>query len=217
MQLFSRGKEMKLILLGGPGVGKGTQAKMISKKYGIPQISTGDLLRAEIGKGSELGKKLEIILKSGELVSDEIVVALIKKRIKEEDCNKGFILDGFPRTINQADELAKITEIDYVVSFECPDEELVRRISGRRICSDCGAIFHIYYNKPKNEGICDKCNGVLIQRKDDNEETVRSRLKVYKEKTEPLINYYKNKDNFLVIDANKPIEEIFLDVKEKLK
>ncbi|MCK5107554.1 MAG: adenylate kinase [Nanoarchaeota archaeon] len=207
---------MKLILLGGPGAGKGTQAKMISKEYEIPQISTGDLLRAEVAKGSKLGKELDGILKSGNLVSDEIVIGLIKNRIQVEDCVNGFILDGFPRDIKQAEALEKITEIDYVVSFECPDEELIKRISGRRVCMDCGAIFHTHYNQPKKEGICDKCNGVLFQRKDDHEEIVKSRLKVYKDKTEPLINFYKNKGNFLRIDANKPIGNIFEKEKEKL-
>jgi adenylate kinase len=208
---------MKLIFLGPPGVGKGTQAKMLSKEYGIPQISTGDLLRSEMSKESEIGKKIKNVMGSGDLVSDDIVITLLRKRIKKEDCKNGFILDGFPRNINQAEELKKISGIDCVVYFECPDEELVKRISGRRVCSDCGAIFHIHYKKPKKERICDKCNGVLFQRKDDNEETVRSRLKVYKEKTEPLIKYYKKKGKLLVIDANRSIEEIFEDVKKKIR
>lgn len=207
---------MKLILLGGPGVGKGTQAKMISKEYNIPQISTGDLLRGEVAKESELGKELDAIMKSGNLVTDEIVLKLIKNRVLEEDCAKGFILDGFPRTINQAEELEKITEINNVISFECSNEELIKRISGRRVCTDCGSIFHIYYNKPSSEGVCDKCKGILFQRKDDNEETVKSRLEVYKEKTEPLIKFYETKGELIKINANQPIADIFEEVKLKL-
>ncbi len=184
---------MRLILLGGPGAGKGTQANYITERYGIPQISTGDMLISAVKAGTELGKKAKAVMDSGGLVSDDIIIGLVKERIKEPDCEKGFLFDGFPRTIPQADALkdAGVT-IDAVVDIDVPDEEIIKRMSGRRVHLSSGRTYHVVFNPPKVEGKDDVTGEDLIQRDDDQEETVRKRLDVYHAQTEPLVNYYKN-------------------------
>lgn len=184
---------MRLILLGGPGAGKGTQANYIKERYGIPQISTGDMLRAAVKAGSELGKEAKKFMDSGGLVPDEVIIGLVKERIKEPDCQKGFLFDGFPRTIPQADAMkAAGVPIDAVVEIDVPDEEIIRRMSGRRVHLASGRTYHIVFNPPKVEGKDDVTGEPLIQRDDDKEETVRKRLKVYHDQTEPLVAYYKD-------------------------
>ena len=182
---------MRIILLGAPGAGKGTQAQYICEQYGIPQISTGDMLRAAVKAQSELGKKVEKVMASGGLVTDEIIIALVKARIEEEDCKDGFLFDGFPRTIPQASALLESNIlIDVVLEIDVQDDEIVKRLSGRRVHLDSGRVYHIVYNPPKNEGFDDVSGEELIQREDDQEETVRNRLKVYHEQTKPLVEYY---------------------------
>ena len=181
------------VFLGGPGSGKGTYSTRVAKKLKIPHISTGDIFRENIKSHTELGKKVEKIVKEGELVPDEIVDEVIKKRIKQEDCKEGFVLDGYPRTIEQAKTLDEYKKIDKVLNIDVPEEVSIRRITTRRVCKNCGAIYNTLTFKPRQEGICDKCGGKLYQRADDTEEAVKRRLKEYKERTEPLINYYKKK------------------------
>tara|TARA_B000000565_G_scaffold80712_1_gene58366 strand:- start:24 stop:668 length:645 start_codon:yes stop_codon:yes gene_type:complete len=182
---------MRIILLGAPGAGKGTQAQYICEQYGIPQISTGDMLRAAVKAQSELGKKVEKVMASGGLVTDEIIIALVKARIEEEDCKDGFLFDGFPRTIPQASALLESDIlIDVVLEIDVQDDEIVKRLSGRRVHLDSGRVYHIVYNPPKNEGFDDVSGEELIQREDDQEETVRNRLKVYHQQTKPLVEYY---------------------------
>jgi adenylate kinase len=184
---------MRLILLGGPGAGKGTQANYIKERYGIPQISTGDMLRAAVKAGSELGKEAKKFMDSGGLVPDEVIIGLVKERIKEADCQNGFLFDGFPRTIPQADAMkAAGVPIDAVVEIDVPDEEIIRRMSGRRVHLASGRTYHVVFNPPKVEGKDDVTGEPLIQRDDDKEETVRKRLKVYHDQTEPLVAYYKD-------------------------
>lgn len=197
---------MKLIFIGPPGVGKGTYASSISKIYGIPHISTGDMIRNEIKRRTELGLKIKRYVDSGELVPDKIVIEMVGKRLGENDCKRGFILDGFPRTLNQAKALDKITSIDLVLKFEAPVEVIIERISGRRICQRCGAIYHIKYMPPKIDGICDKCGGPLIQRKDDTPEVVLHRLKVYKKQFTPIIKYYREKNLIVEVYAGDSAE-----------
>lgn len=183
---------MRLILLGGPGAGKGTQANYIKEKYQIPQISTGDMLRAAVKAGTELGKKAKEVMDSGRLVSDDIILGLVKERIKEDDCKKGFLFDGFPRTIPQADAMKDAgVPIDAVVDIDVPDAEIIKRMSGRRVHLASGRTYHIVFNPPKVEGKDDETGEPLIQRDDDQEETVRKRLDIYHDQTEPLIDYYK--------------------------
>ena len=182
---------MRIILLGAPGAGKGTQAQYICEQYGIPQISTGDMLRAAVKAQSELGKKVEKVMASGGLVTDEIIIALVKARIEEEDCKDGFLFDGFPRTIPQASALLESNIlIDVVLEIDVQDDEIVKRLSGRRVHLDSGRVYHIVYDPPKNEGFDDVSGEELIQREDDQEETVRNRLKVYHQQTKPLVEYY---------------------------
>ncbi len=205
---------MNIVFLGPPGAGKGTQAKMIAEKYGIPQISTGDMFREHLSKGTELGKKAKEYMDKGALVPDEIVLGMVEERLKQPDCEKGFILDGFPRTVPQAEALDKLLEklgkkIDYAILIDVPDEELVKRLTGRRTCKKCGMMYHVIFKPPKEEGKCDVCGGELYQRADDNEETVRNRLKVYHEQTEPIIAYYEKKGVLHRIDGMGSIEEIF--------
>jgi adenylate kinase len=207
---------MKAILLGPPGAGKGTQAKIIEQKYNIPQISTGDMLRAAIKSGSEFGKEVKSILDSGKLVSDDIITKLVKERIKEPDCKNGFLLDGYPRTLSQAESLKHAgVDIDYVIMFDVPNEEIIKRISGRRIHPGSDRIYHVVYNPPKVEGVDDETGEPLIQRVDDKEETVRKRLEVYQEQTSPLINYYQkaaeqedNKLVFIDVDGTKQVDVV---------
>lgn len=205
---------MKIIMLGAPGAGKGTQAKMLADKYGIPHISTGDIFRANIKNETELGKKAKEYMDQGLLVPDELTCNLVVDRIQQEDCNKGYILDGFPRTIPQAEALDKaLTElndkIDYAINVEVPDENIVGRMSGRRACVGCGATYHIVYNPTKAEGICDRCGKELILRDDDKPETVQKRLNVYHEQTQPLIDFYKNKGVLKEVDGTVDMNDVF--------
>ncbi len=205
---------MRLILLGPPGAGKGTQAKRLVEKYGIPQISTGDMLRAALKAGTQLGKEAKTYMDAGKLVPDQVVIGLIEERIKEADCKNGFMLDGFPRTVAQADALQGVMDkaglkLDHVISIDVANEELVGRLTGRRTCRSCGAGFHVLFDPPKKEGVCDKCGGELYQRDDDSEATIRNRLKVYADQTEPLIAYYKNAGLLRPIAGTGSIDEIF--------
>ena len=184
---------MRVILLGAPGAGKGTQAQFIMEKYGIPQISTGDMLRAAVKAGTELGLKVKDIMSSGGLVSDELIIALVKERIQESDCANGFLFDGFPRTIPQAEALREAgLDIDHVVEIHVEDEEIVSRLSGRRVHEPSGRVYHLVYNPPKREGVDDETGEALIQRNDDSEETVRKRLAIYHDQTEPLVDFYRD-------------------------
>ncbi len=208
---------MNIILFGPPGAGKGTQAKKMVDFYGIPQISTGDILRANVREGTELGLAAKAYMDKGELVPDNVLIGIIKNRLKEQDCNKGFILDGYPRTIPQADALSIILNeinkpIDVVLNLEVPDEELVERISGRLVCN-CGASYHRILNPPKKEDFCDICGGHVFQRDDDKEEAVKNRLNVYKKQTEPLIDYYSKQDILVTLDGTKDINDVFEDLK----
>lgn len=204
---------MKLVLIGCPGAGKGTQAKKLSKHFDIAHISTGDLLREQMKLGTELGKKVSEIMNAGGLVSDDIVSAMLAERIKADDCKNGYILDGYPRNVSQAEGLSAITgELDKVICYNVDDAIIVDRMTGRRGCPKCGQMFHIKYNPPKEEGICDACGEKLIQRKDDNEETVVNRLKVYHETTAPVIDYYKKKGILFEVDGTGDIDEIFAKV-----
>lgn len=205
---------MKIIMLGAPGAGKGTQAKMLADKYDIPHISTGDIFRANIKNGTELGTKAKEYMDKGLLVPDELTCDLVVDRIKQDDCAKGYILDGFPRTIPQAECLdnalnAMNDKIDYAVNVDVPDENIIKRMSGRRACVGCGATYHIVYNPTKEEGICDRCGKELILRDDDKPETVENRLNVYHKQTQPLIDYYNNKGVLQEVDGTKDMQEVF--------
>lgn len=212
---------MKIILLGAPGAGKGTQAKRIAAKYNIPHISTGDIFRANIKNGTELGKKAKTYMDQGLLVPDELVVDLVVDRVKDEDCINGYVLDGFPRTIPQAQELdaalAKINEkMDFAVNVEVPDDNIIRRMSGRRACVACGATYHLVYIPTKVEGICDVCGAELILRDDDQPETVKKRLDIYHEQTQPLIDYYTEQGILLEVDGTVDMEEVFAQITKGL-
>lgn len=205
---------MKIIMLGAPGAGKGTQAKMLSERYGIPHISTGDIFRMNIKNNTELGQKAKGYMDAGQLVPDELVVDLVVDRIKAKDCMKGFILDGFPRTIPQAEALDyalnnQNEKIDYAINVDVPDENIIRRMSGRRACVGCGATYHLVYNPTKKEGVCDVCGEKLILRDDDKPETVQKRLNVYHEQTQPLIDYYTNAGILKTVDGTVDIEDVF--------
>jgi adenylate kinase len=205
-------------LVGCPGAGKGTQAKKLSKHYGIAHISTGDLLRDQIARGTELGNKVSKIMEEGGLVSDDIVSAMLSERIKEDDCKNGYILDGYPRNLAQAEGLEAITgPLDKVVCIEVEDSIIVDRMTGRRSCPECKAMYHVKYNPPKKDGVCDACGTALIQRKDDNEETVVNRLKVYHDTTAPLIEYYGNKGILATVNGVGDIDEIFSGVCKALE
>ena len=205
---------MRIIMLGAPGAGKGTQAKKITSRYSIPHISTGDIFRANIKNGTELGKKAKTYMDQGLLVPDDLVVDLVVDRVNQDDCANGYVLDGFPRTIPQAEALdAALTEmgqsIDYAINVEVPDENIVRRMSGRRACVNCGATYHIVYAPTKKENVCDACEGELILRDDDKPETVQKRLNVYHEQTQPLIDYYTEQDKLVEVDGTIDIEKVF--------
>jgi len=201
-------KTLNIVLLGPPGVGKGTYAELLSKKYKIPHISTGQMFRDAIKEGSELGKKVEGFIAKGDLVPNEITIEVVKVRLKAEDCKNGFLLDGFPRTIPQAEVLEKIRKIDKVLNFVASEETITERLSWRRTCSKCGAIYHLKNIPPKVDGICDKCGGKLYQRSDETPETIKVRMEEYKKKTKPLIDFYKKRGLLANIDANYPYEEI---------
>jgi adenylate kinase len=193
---------MKLIFLGAPGAGKGTIAKMTAEKYSIPQISTGDLFRENMAGETELGKKAKEFIDKGELVPDEITVGMLKERIAKEDCQKGYILDGFPRTIPQAEAFESIDKVDKVINFEVTEETVMKRLTTRRTCKGCGAIFNVVTIPPKVEGVCDKCGGELVQRSDETEEVIKNRLVVYHEQTAPLVDFYRKKGLIADVDAN---------------
>ena len=208
---------MRLILLGPPGAGKGTQAKMLAEKFGIPQISTGDILRKAVSDNTELGRRAKAVMDDGHLVPDEIVIELIKEKIKGVDCSKGFILDGFPRTIVQAEKLDETLhdmnlKIDSVIDFEVNPQELITRLTGRRSCSNCGAMFHDETRQPKKPGTCDICGNALYQRPDDNKETILKRLEVYENETAPLKNFYRKQGNLKSLEGRGSVEEIFSQV-----
>lgn len=205
---------MKIIMLGAPGAGKGTQAKMIADKYGVPHISTGDIFRANIKHGTELGMEAKKYMDQGLLVPDELTVRILLDRVAQDDCKNGYVLDGFPRTIPQAEvldsELTKLGDhIDYAINVDVPDENIVKRMSGRRACLTCGATYHIEHVPPKKEGICDVCGSELVLRDDDKPETVKNRLNVYHEQTQPLIDFYTEKGVLKTVDGTVPMEEVF--------
>ncbi len=208
---------MKIIMLGAPGAGKGTQAQMICDKYSIPHISTGDLFRSNIKNGTELGKKAKEYMDKGQLVPDELTVQLLLDRVANDDCKNGYVLDGFPRTIPQAEVLDKELsslgdKVDFAINVDVPDENIVRRMSGRRTCPKCGASYHIEHIPPKKEGVCDRCGAELIQRDDDKPETVQNRLSVYHEQTQPLINFYDEKAILKTVDGTKDLNDVFADI-----
>ena len=200
---------MNLILLGAPGAGKGTQAEILCERLSIPTISTGNMIREALKSGTEMGLKAKAFIEAGKLVPDEVVIGIVDERLRQEDCKNGFILDGFPRTIPQAEALDRMgVTIDRVVDINVPDEVITRRVSGRRACLDCGNTYHIETKKPQKEGICDRCGSTLVQRKDDKPETVQERLQVYHEQTEPLRDYYAAAGKLLVVDGQQGIQEI---------
>ena len=212
---------MKIIMLGAPGAGKGTQAKKIDAKFSIPHISTGDIFRANIKNGTELGKKAKTYMDQGLLVPDELVVDLVVDRVNQEDCRDGYVLDGFPRTIPQAEALDKALaelgqKVDYAIDVDVPDENIIRRMGGRRACVTCGATYHLEYAPTEKDGICDTCGGGLILRDDDKPETVKKRLSVYHEQTQPLIDYYTNAGILKTVDGTADIEDVFRAIVEIL-
>ncbi len=212
---------MRIIMLGAPGAGKGTQAKKVAEAYGIPHISTGDIFRANIKGGTELGKKAKSYMDAGKLVPDELVCDLVADRIAQDDCKEGFILDGFPRTIPQAEALEEAvkklgTKMDYAVDVDVPDEAIIARMSGRRACVGCGATYHVEYNPPKVEGVCDHCGEALILRDDDKPETVKTRLDVYHKETQPLIDFYAAREILVTVDGTQPMDQVFEAIKAKL-
>jgi len=212
---------MKIVMLGAPGAGKGTQAKKIADAYGIPHISTGDIFRANIKAGTPLGKKAKEYMDKGGLVPDEVTIGMLLDRIHEADCEKGYVLDGFPRTIPQAESLTKAlaaegSRIDAAVDIEVPDENIVNRMGGRRACLSCGSTYHIVFAAPKQEGICDRCGSPLVLRDDDKPETVLKRLAVYHEQTQPLIDYYGSAGVLKEVDGTQAMEKVFADIKAVL-
>ena len=205
---------MKIIMLGAPGAGKGTQAKMIAEKYGIPHISTGDIFRYNIKNGTELGKEAKKYMDQGQLVPDELTVKILLDRVAQDDCKNGYVLDGFPRTIPQAEVLEEALtklgdRIDYAINVEVPDENIVKRMGGRRACVNCGATYHIEHVPPKKEGICDNCGSELILRDDDKPETVKNRLSVYHKQTQPLIDFYNGKGVLRTVDGTVDMKDVF--------
>ncbi|GBE01582.1 adenylate kinase [bacterium BMS3Bbin06] len=208
---------MRIVLLGAPGAGKGTQAKKLIDKYGIPQISTGDILRKAVADGTPLGTEAKSYMNKGELVPDSVVIGLVKERLQQDDCKKGFILDGFPRNTAQAETLDRVlgemgVPLQIALSVDVDPDVLMKRLTGRRTCRQCGQMYNIYFSPPAKEGICDKCGGELYHRDDDKEETIRKRLEVYENQTAPLIEYYKNKGILKSVNGVGNIEEIFANV-----
>jgi adenylate kinase len=209
---------MNIILLGPPGSGKGTQAKMLMEIYTIPQISTGDILRAAVANQTALGKQAKECMHKGALVPDELVVKIVEERLKERDCGRGFILDGFPRTVAQAEALDRLNiKIEAAVNVEVGNDELMKRLTGRRTCRTCGAMYHIYFNAPRRDGVCDTCSGELYQRDDDKEETIQTRLVVYEQQTNPLISWYQKKNSVYSVDGIGTVQEIFGRITGALK
>ncbi len=213
---------MNIVLMGLPGAGKGTQADKIVEKYDIPHISTGDMFRAAIKNGTELGLKAKSFMDQGALVPDEVTIGIVRERLSQPDCNQGFLLDGFPRTTAQAEALDEILadlgkKVEYVVNIEVEQEELIKRLTGRRICKVCGSSYHLVFNPPKEEGKCDKDGGELYQRADDNPETVNNRLEVNIKQSQPLLDFYSNKDVLTNINGQQDIEDVFADVDALLK
>ncbi|MDA8215944.1 MAG: adenylate kinase [Nitrospiraceae bacterium] len=208
---------MRLVLLGAPGAGKGTQAKILVGKYGIPQISTGDLLRAAVAAGTPLGKEAKSYMDKGELVPDSVVLGMVEERLKQDDCKKGYILDGFPRNTKQAETLDSMLSslnmaLTAALSVDVPFEDLMKRLTGRRTCKACGQMYNVYFNAPKKEGVCDKCGGELFQRDDDKEDTIKKRLEVYNAQTAPLIDYYGKKNILKSVAGTGSIDDIFKKV-----
>ena len=208
---------MQLLMMGPPGAGKGTQAAKLVKKFSIPQISTGDMFRAAVKEGTELGKAAKACMDAGKLVPDEVTIGIVRERLSKDDCKKGFILDGFPRTVEQADALEKILDslgkkISCVLNISVPSEYLIERAVGRRICKKCGATFHVKFNPPKAENLCDACGSELYQRADDNESTMKNRLAAYELSTRPLIDYYKNAGVYKEIDGRQAIDKVTEDL-----
>lgn len=208
---------MKIIMLGAPGAGKGTQAELIAEKYGIPHISTGDIFRANIREGTDLGRQAKEYMDKGQLVPDDLTVRILLDRVSKDDCKDGYVLDGFPRTIPQAEvldtEVAKLGEhIDLAIDVDVPDENIIRRMSGRRACTKCGATYHVEHIPPKQEGICDKCGAELVLRDDDREETVKNRLEVYHKQTQPLIDYYSRQNILRTVDGTRDMNDVFSDI-----
>ena len=213
---------MKIIMLGAPGAGKGTQAKLIAEKYGIPHISTGDIFRANIKEGTELGKEAKEYMDKGQLVPDELTVRILLDRVAKDDCKNGYVLDGFPRTIPQAEvldeEVSKLGDkIDFAINVDVPDENIIRRMGGRRACLKCGATYHIEHIPPKKEGICDTCGSELVLRDDDKPETVKNRLDVYHKQTQPLIDYYGKKNILKTVDGTRDMNDVFADIVKLLE
>ena len=209
---------MNLILLGAPGAGKGTQAEILCQRLHIPTISTGNMIREALKSGTEMGLKAKAYIEAGQLVPDEVVIGIVRDRLHEDDCKDGFILDGFPRTIPQAEALDRMgITIDHVVDINVPDEVITRRVSGRRVCPGCGNSYHVETKKPQQEGVCDRCGNTLVQRKDDEPKTVEERLRVYHEQTEPLRDYYAAAGKLLVMDGQQGIQEIAEQTLAKLK
>ena len=208
---------MRLVLLGPPGAGKGTQAEKLSAHLGVPRISTGDILRHNVAENTDLGKQAKAFMDSGQLVPDELVIKMVERRLKEPDAKRGFILDGFPRTIAQAEALSKLTKLDAVVSLFLEPEELIKRNTGRRVCPKDDTVYHIWMNPPKKPGICDKCGTPLIVRADDREDVVRTRIETYERQTAPLIKYYRDRRMLREVYASGLIGEIFLRTIEALK
>lgn len=205
------------MLLGPPGAGKGTQAARLSNHLGVPRISTGDILRKHVAEGTDLGKKAQAYMDAGKLVPDELVIAMTERRIKEADARRGFILDGFPRTIAQAEALAKLVPLDAAINLFLEPEELIKRNTGRRVCPKCDAVYHMLTNPPRKDGICDRCGSALAIRADDREEVVRARIETYERQTAPLIKYYRDRGLLREVYASGLIDEIFLRLKEVLK
>lgn len=208
---------MNIVLMGLPGAGKGTQAEKIVEKYGIPHISTGDMFRAAMKEETELGLKAKSFMDKGELVPDEVTIGIVRERLSKEDCHKGFLLDGFPRTVAQADALESILadlgkKIDYVINIQVDKEVLMERLTGRRICKNCGATYHLVFNPPSEEGVCDRCGGELYQREDDNAETVQNRLDVNIKQTQPLLDFYQDKGYLVNIDGQRDIKDVFSEI-----
>lgn len=213
---------MKIIMLGAPGAGKGTQAKQIAKEYDIPHVSTGDIFRANMKNGTELGNKAKEYMDAGKLVPDELTISMLLDRISQEDCGKGYVLDGFPRTIPQAESLKEALSkrneaIDYAIDIEVPDEVIEERMTGRRSCPSCGATYHLVFNPCSRKGVCDACGAALVQRADDQPETVKKRLAVYHEQTKPLIDYYEREGVLKCIDGTQKPEDVFAAITEVLK